>query len=419
MFTKQAARLVRRAIIPASTATQKLTNPTQKPKAAILPSTTSRTAVETAQKSTSTLTSSSSSPRRQLIAVSPPDTRKGLSTERLAEMCRLYLMSQPILTPVGAFFIEKAQEPTVLGSLSQNLLTPFCEQFGKIGTIPEVMAYLRTLPVKLAQIIVDHATEDIKHLSEGAQTKQAYLDWLDQDISMLAVKLTGLCPVDILAHPDQHPEAIKQTYEALREVVQKASLKNQKVFIDAEYFVCEGTIRNLAKQIAKEFPDTVVLTYQATRIDSLPEIKAAKAEFDEEGIPFPEIKGVKGAYKKDRCDHPQAFNQTFEETHKNYLDIMAYCVDNNIRFIACTHNDELLESATSKGLETGQLWGMHLKDDANVYFITSPKAEDIYAYLGRRLEEHSEAFKPRRLSKLTDEMLEAVKTCFFGDGSPV
>ncbi len=321
----------------------------------------------------------------------------------MKEWALLRTMRITALHPLAKFAMDNSLKNDLLGTCSSHLIRPWFQQFCVQGNPDIVVAEAVQKQLNPDHVIFDYATENIPDASHREETEKQYLAYLRHpSVKMIAVKLTGLCPVKILESGDyEHPHYCA-ALASLETVVRTAHELGKIVVFDAEQFSAESMISHAALQFARKFPKNVMITAQATRCDSLNRLKSWSEEMPEGERLM--VKLVKGAYKSDRDLHKDALYQDFSGTHQNYIDLLTLGATHpKIAMLPCTHNLDLIDRSVQSGFkQVGNLSGMEVakglsEDLAEIrYFIGHHDPSELVEYMKRRFHEHGEALEPRR-----------------------
>lgn len=321
----------------------------------------------------------------------------------MKEWALLRAMRITSLHPLANFAIENSLKNDLVGTCSSHLVRPWFQQFCVQGTPAIVVAAAVQKNLNPDHIIFDYATEGIPDASHREETEKQYLAYLRHPtVKMIAVKLSGLCPIKILESGQYDHPHYCDALASLEKVVATAHELGKIVVFDAEQFSVESMISHAALKFAKIFPKNVMLTVQATRRDSVSRLQSWSEEIPEGERLM--VKLVKGAYKSDRDLHKEALYQDFPGTHQNYIDLLTIGATHpKIAMLPCTHNLDLIDRSVQSGFKkVGNLSGMEVakglsEDLAEVrYFIGHHDPLQLVDYIKRRFHEHGEALQPRR-----------------------
>ncbi len=285
---------------------------------------------------------------------------------------------------------------TLLGKVSNISMKPFMDQFCMLGSVNEVVDQTKAKSLDTRYVIFDYTTEMIKDAAIAEHTAAQYHAYLNhEDVHMIAVKLTGICRPEILEQGDMNHPEVQQAKAKMLGLAQSAKAQGKTIFIDAEHYKAEKTILKIAVELMETFQGHVYLTFQATRKDSVERMDKILDQLPEGKKMY--LKLVKGAYNSDRVAYPEVFYQEFEDTHKNWIDILERSTsDPRVEVLPCTHNPELVQLADDLGIKwVGNLKGMEVTDRCIRYVAANDDPEKNKEYLQRRFHEHKDSIEPR------------------------
>ena len=354
-------------------------------------------------------------------------------------------MNFPLLTQLGVWSLSlfmKLKLP-IKALIKNNLFKHFCGG----ETFEECEVSITNLSQSGIKSILDYSAEGEENEKGFDRNMEEVLRSLDfaranDDVSVVAVKLTGLVSFDILEKlqkGDRLSEIDMASYKSFKQrlyTICSLAVEAEKVlYIDAEESWIQESIDRVAYEMMRKFNRKrayIFNTYQTYRKSALHELIQTHNLLSDEGVLLG-AKIVRGAYmEKERKrakekGYSDPIQPSKEKCDQAFDLALKYCVDNlnSIALCSGTHNEkssayliEILESCDVRNNDPrvcfAQLYGMsdHISYNLASHGFNVAKylpygpVEKVMPYLMRRAEENKSITgqSSRELSLLKTEM---------------
>lgn len=340
---------------------------------------------------------------------------QSLGDSKFSDVClewaKLRMMRNELVGQFADSVFDMALKPGLQGKVAKTAIRPFMTLFCSDLPLNDVIEMLKQLNRDPGTVIFDFPNEQITDAAERDTTLAGYhAIFTHPEIKMGAVKVSGVIPIqDLTANNFERP-IVQSGYQALRKLAQIAKDNGKLYIVDAEDLAIEGLCFEIACRLSDEF-DNVMVTLQATRLDSLTRLEA----FCADPAKPRKVKLVNGTYSADWSKFPKNFNGSKEETHANFKSILSAAQTfPHLTILPCTHNPDLILWA-SKELghdKIGNLFGMHIaralveKGIEELLYLVVGDFKSALLYLMRRWKEHKGSLEPRRELILFAAMME-------------
>ncbi|MBN1821517.1 MAG: proline dehydrogenase family protein [Prolixibacteraceae bacterium] len=222
----------------------------------------------------------------------------------------------------------------ILPYMPKKLIWIFSKRYIAGETIEDGIRVSKDLNNNKIAVTIDLLGEFIKDLSEAKENRDKYLEIIERFTSEGIKCNFSLKPTMFGLLIDE-----KVCYEYIREIVEKASAKNNFIRIDMEDSQCVDMEIRLFRQLKADFPKHVGLVFQSYLKRTMDDVKSLKdLNSAENPINFRICKGIyvepaKIAYKD------------YDKVRQNFLEIVEFMFQNKMYPGIATHDKYLVEES--------------------------------------------------------------------------
>ncbi|NBV82676.1 hypothetical protein EBR57_00920 [bacterium] len=314
------------------------------------------------------------------------------TTSLLREGAVLQILGNPSVSRIVGKIINGLPDAVIDTPPVATAFRPIASQFGTVDSNLD-----RVLSRFTPSDVADLAKEGIGlHEDPKPIFERHLLTVTHPNVRHMALKLSSFVPAPLLQSGIVTP-AFKKGEAMMREICRLGEDLDKKIYIDAEGVAEQRLIHSTQLKLGAEFNDTVYLTFQSMRSDSLQQLETYLEWSLKTGL-TPRIKQVKGAYHTQESQlFPQFYNQSFTDTHemfKQSIALVGQFPGKKHQFIG-TMNPSLIQFATRslspnehtianlKGMEVGPSLGV----PTLIYHPIALKPSELAKYGVRRLIE--------------------------------
>lgn len=220
----------------------------------------------------------------------------------------------------------------ILPYMPKKLIWIFSKRYIAGETVEDGLRASRELNSQGIEVTIDLLGEFIRHPEQAEENKRRYMDLMERFTS------TGISG-NFSVKPTMLGLLIDHEicYGHLRELVEKAALRNNFIRIDMEDSQCVESELNIFRRLAAEFPGHVGLVLQAylrRTMDDLVSLSKLPA-------PAPNFRLCKGIY----VEPPHVAYKDYQEIREHFLEDLEFILKNNIYVGIATHDNYLVNGS--------------------------------------------------------------------------